>query len=419
MVNDTAPPPNTISQSDKMLAVQPSITTLIPVKLDVTKANYSSWCFFFKNQCEGLEVLDHIERKEASSSAAAVTPPTTEWLKVDSLLKSWIFLTCSDVMVARLVKANPKTALDAWTFLENIFLDNKRTKTVALHGELRLLTIGDMTVDAYFAKIESISTLLADLGSPMHDDDLVTYALNGLSDRFTHVAGIIAHRNPFPNLDTVRSMVTTEDLRLKHKATPSNELTHSSAPTVLLAETSTRDSRPCDTRGNSSQNVCRHFARTGLCKWGNGCRFLHGSTSKNHARISHQDVQWSRQPNVISSGNGQNLASMGQAQLVNLVQAQQRLLAQYGLANNITPAQRVLQAQQQQFHNSRPHNPPPTPLASAHFLHLRPTSRPLFIRPNSPLLRLNSRYHRFRSIVRVHLRVTMVKKLFFRKHLTP
>ncbi|PWA53985.1 hypothetical protein CTI12_AA438400 [Artemisia annua] len=205
MVNDTAPPTNIIAPSDKMLAVQPSITGLIPIKLDVTKANYLSWCFFFKSQCEGLEILDHIQPKEASTSIEVVAPPTVEWLKVDSLLKSWIFLTCSEVLVGRLVKANPKTALDAWTFLENIFLDNKRTKTVALCGELRLLTMGDMTVDAYFAKIESIATLLADLGSPMHDDDLVTYALHGLSDRFAHVAGIIAHRDPFPNLDTVRS----------------------------------------------------------------------------------------------------------------------------------------------------------------------------------------------------------------------
>ncbi|PWA74413.1 hypothetical protein CTI12_AA251570 [Artemisia annua] len=71
--------------------------------------------------------------------------PTEEWLKVDPLVKSWIFLTCNDVLVGRLVKANPKTALDAWTFLEKVFKDNKRTKTIALRGELRVLDIGDMT----------------------------------------------------------------------------------------------------------------------------------------------------------------------------------------------------------------------------------------------------------------------------------
>ena len=204
----TDTPPTTISQSDKLLAL-PSITTLVPAKLDVEKSNYSSWCFFFKNHCEGSEVLDHIKVKDASLSNEVVTPPTAEWLKVDSVVKSWIFLTCSDVIIKRLVKANPRTALDAWSFLEKIFLDNKRTKTIALRGELRVLDMGDLTVDAYFAKIESIATLLCDLGSPMDDEDIVTYTMNGLSDRFAHLSSSIAHRDPFPDLDTVRSMVTT------------------------------------------------------------------------------------------------------------------------------------------------------------------------------------------------------------------
>ncbi|PWA57157.1 hypothetical protein CTI12_AA411810 [Artemisia annua] len=323
MVNTTPPPPvTTLSLSDKMLA-GPSITSLVPIKLDLSKSNYSSWCFFFKTHCEGLEILDHIQHKEASTSVDVTPPPTTEWLKVDSILKSWIFLTSSEVLVRRLAKANPKTALEAWTFLENVFLDNKRTKTVALRGELRVLDMGNMTVDEYFAKIESIATLLTDLGSPIHDDDLVTYAINGLSDRFAHVAGIIAHRDPFPDLDMVRSMVTTEDLRLKHKVTPSNHITTPSAPTVLLAESSNRESRETrnrDSRGPSSPIVCRHFARTGMCKWGAGCRFMHDSMQKKNT-VSQQSSLWSSNSSR-QSGTSTGLQGMGQAQLLQLVEAQ-------------------------------------------------------------------------------------------------
>nr|GEX10594.1 hybrid signal transduction histidine kinase M [Tanacetum cinerariifolium] len=142
------------------------------------------------------------------------------------------------------------------------------TKTVALKGELRVLDMGDMTMDSYFAKIESMATLLSDLGSPMHDDDLVTHVIHGLSHRFAHVAGIITHCVLFLDLDTVRSMVTTEDLRLKHKTSLTVSLANPSSPTVLLAETNTqpnRDSRPHDSRGPTSTNICRHFGRTGIC----------------------------------------------------------------------------------------------------------------------------------------------------------
>ncbi|GKA92977.1 ribonuclease H-like domain-containing protein, partial [Tanacetum coccineum] len=61
------------------------------------------------------------------------------------------------------------------------FKKTKRTRTVALKGELRVIQIGDDTPDAYFSKIDSIITLLTDLGSTMDDDDIVTYAINGLT----------------------------------------------------------------------------------------------------------------------------------------------------------------------------------------------------------------------------------------------
>ncbi|GJW73363.1 hypothetical protein Tco_0132733 [Tanacetum coccineum] len=43
--------------------------------------------------------------------------------------------------------------------------------------------MGDDTPDAYFSKIDSIITLLTDLGSTMDDDDIVTYAISGLSEK--------------------------------------------------------------------------------------------------------------------------------------------------------------------------------------------------------------------------------------------
>nr|GEU34644.1 hybrid signal transduction histidine kinase M [Tanacetum cinerariifolium] len=81
-----------------------------------------------------------------------------------------------------------------------------------------MLKLGDLTVDTYFCKIESISTIFASLGSLISNGDLVTYALYGLSAKYDQVAGIISHREPFPNLKTVRSMVTTEEMRLKSKS---------------------------------------------------------------------------------------------------------------------------------------------------------------------------------------------------------
>lgn len=78
MNNDNNTPPPTLSITDKLYAVN-SITNQIPFKLDVDKANYASWCYFFKNHSESFDVITHI--KCDSTSVAAFTPKSVEWLK--------------------------------------------------------------------------------------------------------------------------------------------------------------------------------------------------------------------------------------------------------------------------------------------------------------------------------------------------
>ena len=98
--------------------------------------------------------------------------------------------------------------------------------------------MGDLSVDADFHKIESVVTLLNELGSCM-TDDIITYAINGLSDKFANIATIIAYKDPCPNLKTMRFMVTTEEMRLNSNPQPVSTNTSSSAPQVLLTETNT------------------------------------------------------------------------------------------------------------------------------------------------------------------------------------
>ncbi|GJZ58088.1 hypothetical protein Tco_0613582 [Tanacetum coccineum] len=92
-----------------------------------------------------------------------------------------------------------------------------------------------MSIDAYFRKIESIATILTSLGSTMDNDDVVTFALEGLPARYDKIATIIAHREPFPDLKTVRSMLTTEEMCLKSRVQDAFVDTTSSSRMVLLA----------------------------------------------------------------------------------------------------------------------------------------------------------------------------------------
>ncbi|GJT74358.1 ribonuclease H-like domain-containing protein [Tanacetum coccineum] len=147
-----------------------------------------------------------------------------------------------------MISTNPASAKAAWDTIETIFQENKRTRTVALKGELRVIQMGDDTPDAYFSKIDSIITLLTDLGSTMDDDDIVTYAINGLSEKYGSLAQIIAHKDPFPDLATVRTMVTTEEMRLRSKQPILSTSTTSSSPQVLLATSQPRIQDNCNNR---------------------------------------------------------------------------------------------------------------------------------------------------------------------------
>ncbi|GKC42814.1 hybrid signal transduction histidine kinase M [Tanacetum coccineum] len=153
----------------------------------------------------------------------------------------------------RVLKTKPQTAKDMWAVLENIFTDNKRSKTVELIGKLRMLDIGDLTVDAYFRKIDSLASRLDNLGSNTIEDELVTYAINGLNDKYEHIA---------------------------HSALSSSSRISSSSPTALVAQPSSACNHGNTSRSSipKSTSVCHNFSR-GYCSYGDRCRFVHGSNN--------------------------------------------------------------------------------------------------------------------------------------------
>ncbi|GKA73728.1 ribonuclease H-like domain-containing protein [Tanacetum coccineum] len=117
-----------------------------------------------------------------------------------------------------MVVAHPKSAKDAWDLITDIVKDNKRSRTSALKAELRSIKLGDLSMEAYFRKIESIVTILTSLDSPVNDEDVVHHALEGLSDKYDQVCGIMQHKGTFLDLKTARSMLITKEMRLKSKS---------------------------------------------------------------------------------------------------------------------------------------------------------------------------------------------------------
>ncbi|GKC52520.1 hybrid signal transduction histidine kinase M, partial [Tanacetum coccineum] len=208
-------------------------------KLDLENWNYGSWEFFFEQLCYSYEVTKYIHGSSNDPAPSTPTPLTPEELKVDKIILSWIFMMLSDALQERLVMERPKSAKEAWDRITDIVKDNKWSRTIALKSELRSIKLGDLSIDAYFRKIESIATILTSLGSLVSSEDVVTFALEGLPDKYDQVCGIMQHKDTILDLKTACLMLITKDIRLKSKSHALPMDSSSSSPMVLMAKSGT------------------------------------------------------------------------------------------------------------------------------------------------------------------------------------
>nr|GFB99781.1 hybrid signal transduction histidine kinase M [Tanacetum cinerariifolium] len=176
--------------------------------------------------------------------------------------------------------------------------DNKLPPALALNAKLRNLKIGDLSIDGYFQKIESIVSVLTGLASPLSNDDVVTFALEGLPSTYETISIIIVSREPFPDLKTVRSLLATHEMRLKSRVqNPLVDATFAS-PMVLLAKSNTNA-----WRGPSLEKVnnpCWSFAK-GSCRFDNACKYLHNGVHGKSTLLPRTSCLASSVPDVTRS----------------------------------------------------------------------------------------------------------------------
>ncbi|GJW86461.1 hybrid signal transduction histidine kinase M [Tanacetum coccineum] len=228
MTGDASP-----SNPPKATKINFSITNIkayIPIILDLDELNYDQWSELFAIHCKTFGVYGYL-----TDTTKSTDPTDEEWEKRDNLVKLWIYRTISKDLVKRVLKKNLK-ACDVWKNLKDVFHDNKDVRAMQLDNDFRNLSIGNLSITQYFTKIKDMADLLANIEAPVSDKSPVTYAVNGLGNKFAHVASIIHHRDPFPTFDTARSMLLVEESILNRK-TNANSLGSLSSPLVLVATT--------------------------------------------------------------------------------------------------------------------------------------------------------------------------------------
>ena len=131
------------------------------------------------------------------------------------------------------------------------------------------------------------------------ETNLVAYTLNGLSEKYRYIATTIRHRDPLPSFWDTRSMLTLEETQMLQDQNRYSSMTHtdhSSAPTILAAESSNSQHQRGGFRGNrgGSRNFRggRGGGRSGGRQWHNSNQQPSNGSGGPHQRSSTQQGSW-------------------------------------------------------------------------------------------------------------------------------
>ncbi|XP_023736522.1 uncharacterized protein LOC111884427 [Lactuca sativa] len=136
--------------------------------------------------------------------------PFDEWIRLDSIVKSWIYSTLSQSLLHMILKKK-NTASGVWNDLEKLFRDNKDSKSIQLDNEIRNITIGDSSITDYCTHIKSLADLLENLDILVPKKNLVAYTINGLSPKFHYITTTIRHRSPLTTFMKTCSMLLVKE----------------------------------------------------------------------------------------------------------------------------------------------------------------------------------------------------------------
>ncbi|XP_021321304.1 uncharacterized protein LOC110437249 [Sorghum bicolor] len=206
-----------------------NIRLLVPVVLEPESPSYARWRDLVLLTLRRYALDDHI----LLDTAGAV--PTPSWLRLDSVVLSWILGTIS-LDLHDLVRNTP-SARGAWLALEGQFLGNAEARALRLDASFRTFVQGDLSVSEYCRQMKGMADSLGDLGWPVEDRILVLNVLRGLSDRYSYLRTWITRQRPFPTFLQVRDDLVMEELTQGLQPGSTSASGSSSSSSTALAAT--------------------------------------------------------------------------------------------------------------------------------------------------------------------------------------
>ncbi|KAF5468685.1 hypothetical protein F2P56_012822 [Juglans regia] len=170
----------------------------LPYKL--TSSNFPAWHAQLDSLIIGFDLQGFINGSNpcptlGSSPTAEVLTARNRWIRQDKLLLNGIFASVSESIMPLI--ATSSRSREAWLKLTQLYANRSRTRVMQLKDTLTSLNRGAKSVTDYLQQVKSTADELALVDSPLTNDDLTLYILNGLGSEYRDIAGSIHTReNP-------------------------------------------------------------------------------------------------------------------------------------------------------------------------------------------------------------------------------
>jgi hypothetical protein len=114
-----------------------------------------------------------------------------------------------------------KSPKQAWDTLVKMYSTNTQAHKMQFKQKLHNLQKNKMNISDYSTKVKNLANVLASIGAPVDDEDLVAVTLNGLGKDYNHFRISIVVRKTFPNFQDLITLFISEEMIIV--GTSSNE----------------------------------------------------------------------------------------------------------------------------------------------------------------------------------------------------
>ncbi|XP_028548626.1 uncharacterized protein LOC110093684 [Dendrobium catenatum] len=209
-----------------------NIKIIVPVQL--SSDNYPVW----RSQVMKLLTANGFASYLSSSTSPPAThktlqdgskelnPRHQEWVLVDQNLAAALCSTVSPAILSYVIHLNSTSTI--WQTLEKRLQSSNRSRVIQLKNELHNIQMKSQSMTQYMQQIKNIVDNISSAGSEIDQEDVLLYTMNGLPPSYNALKTTIRAMQSPMDLDTLYSLLITEEINLQSESARHNLLGDSS-----------------------------------------------------------------------------------------------------------------------------------------------------------------------------------------------